>query len=139
MKTDVCNWCRTCHPCQSSKVQQHVHVPLQPRTLPDQCFGSFHVDIVGPLPESESMTYLFTIVDRYTRWAEAIPMAGCSTEACIKGFLRHWIARFGVPGDLTSDRGPQFTSELWTELNRLLGIQTATPPLTTPRQMVWSK
>ena len=44
-------------------------------------------DIVGPLPES--MTYLFTIVDRYTRWAEVIPMAGCSTETCIKGFLRH--------------------------------------------------
>ena len=47
---------------------------------------------------------------------------GCSAEACIKGFLRHWIARFDVPGDLTLDRGPQFTSELWTELNRLLGI-----------------
>ena len=93
MKTDVRNWRRTCHPCQSSIVQRHVHAPLQPRTLPDQCFGSLHVDIVGPL--SESMMYLFTIVDRNTRWAEAIPMAGCSTETCIKGFLRHWIARFG--------------------------------------------
>ena len=79
----------------------------------------------GPLPESESMTYLFTIVDQYTGWAEAIPMAGCSTETCIKGFLRHWIARFGIPGDVTSDRGPQFTSELWTELNRLLGISAS--------------
>ena len=71
------------------------------------------------------MTYLFTIVDRYTRWAKAIPMAGCSTETCIKGFLRYWITRFGVPGDVTSDRGPQFTSELWTELNRLLGISAS--------------
>ena len=71
------------------------------------------------------MTYLFTIVDRYTRWAEAIPMAGCSTDTCIKGFLRHWIAHFGIPGDLTSDRGPQFTSGLWTELNRLLGISAS--------------
>ena len=98
MKTDVRNWCRTCHHCQSSKVQRHVHAPLQPRTLPDRRFGSLHVDIVDPLPESESMTYLFTIGDRYTRWAEAIPMAGYSTETCIKGFLRHWIAHFGVPG-----------------------------------------
>ena len=82
MKTDVRNWCRTCHTCQSSKVQRHVHAPLQPRTLPDRRFGSLHVDIVGSLAESESMTYLFTIVDWYTRWAEAIPMAGCSTETC---------------------------------------------------------
>ena len=121
MKINVRNWCRTCHPCQSSKVQRHVHAPLQPRTLPDRRFGSLHVDIVSPQPESESMTYLFTIVDRYTRWAEAIPMAGCSTETCIKCFLRHWIVRFGVPGDLTLDRGPQFTSELWTELNKTSG------------------
>ena len=133
MKIGVRNWCRTCHPCQSSKVQRHVHAPLQPRTLPDQCFGSLHGDIVGPLPESESMTYLFTIVDRYTRWAEAIPMAGCSTETCIKGFLRHWMAHFGIPGDLTSDRGPQFTSELWTELNRLLGISASNPTAYRPQ------
>ena len=125
MKTDVRNWYRTCHPCQPSKVQRHVHAPLQPRTLADRRFGSLHVDIVGSLPESESITYLFTIVDRNTRWAEAISMAGCSTETCIKCFLRHWIARFGVPGNLTSDRGLQFTSELWTKLNRLLEISAS--------------
>ena len=112
MKTDVHNWCRTCHPWQSFKVQRHVHAPLQPRTLPDRCFGYLHVDIVSPLPESESMTYHFTFVDRYIRWAEAIPNAGCSTETCIKGFLRHWIAHVGILSDLTSDRGPQFNLEL---------------------------
>ena len=26
-----------------------------------------------------------------------------------------WIARFGVPGDISSDRGSQFTSSLWSE------------------------
>ena len=35
MKTYVRNWFRICHPCQSSKVQRHVHALLQPRTLPD--------------------------------------------------------------------------------------------------------
>ena len=49
-------------------------------------------------------------------------MAGCSTETCINGFLRHWIARFGISGDPMSVRGPQFNLELWTELKILLGI-----------------
>ena len=32
----------------------------------------FHVDIVGPLPYSHGFKYLFTCVDRFTRWLEAI-------------------------------------------------------------------
>ena len=35
----------------------------------------------------------------------------------------NWIACFGVPSDLTSDRGPQFTSALWTEISRRLGVK----------------
>ena len=38
----------------------------------------------------------------------------------------HWIARFGVPDTLLSDRGPQFTSNLWAALNKLLGISAST-------------
>ena len=122
MKTDIRGWCRTCHPCQTSKVQRHVSAPLQQRQPPDRRFGSLHVDIVGPLPESEGMRYLFTIVDRYTRWPDAIPMREMKAEDCAKAFLRHWIAHYGVPGDLTSDRGRQFTSHLWQNLQKLLGI-----------------
>ena len=122
MKSDIRKWCKTCHPCQSSKIQRHVHAPLQPRPTPDRRFGSLHVDIVGPLPESEGNRYLFTIIDRFTRWSEAIPMQEMKAEDCAKAFCRHWIARFGVPGDVTSDRGRQFTSELWRGLNAILGI-----------------
>ena len=122
MKTDIKNWCRTCHACQVSKIQRHIHSPLQPHSPPDRRFGSVHVDIVGPLPQSEGMTYLFTIIDRYTRWSEAIPMREMKAEDCARALLRHWICRFGVPGDITSDRGRQFTSHLWHDLNTLLGI-----------------
>ena len=126
LKRDVRRWCQECHACQASKIQRHVHAPLVERPPPDRCFGSIHVDIVGPLPTSENKIYLFTIVDRFTRWPEAIPMADSTTETCVRALIRHWIARFGVPDNLTSDRGPQFTSHLWAALNRLLGIFAST-------------
>ena len=126
LKRDIRRWCQECHACQTSKIQRHVHSPLIERPLPDRRFGSIHVDIVGPLPCSENKIYLFTIVDRFTRWPEAIPLADATTETCARGLIRHWIARFGVPDDLTSDRGPQFTSHLWAALNKLLGISAST-------------
>lgn len=47
-----------------------------------------------------------------------------STAAtCARALLREWISRFGVPGEMTSDRGPQFTSELWDQLHRILGTK----------------
>ena len=47
----------------------------------------------------------------FIRWPEAIPLVDAHT---MHAFPFNWIARFGVPKELTSDRGSQFTSELWT-------------------------
>ncbi|GFR84977.1 Pol polyprotein [Elysia marginata] len=46
-----------------------------------------------------------------------------STTECAKALVRHWISRFGVPLDITSDRGSQFTSSLWNEIAHQLGVQ----------------
>ena len=126
LKKDVRQWCKECHSCQASKIHRHISTPLKERSPPDRRFESVHVDIVGPLPSSEGMTYLFTIIDRFTRWPEVIPMPNGRTETCIRAFIRNWIQRFGVPSDITSDRGPQFTSHLWSGLNKLLGIESFT-------------
>ena len=123
MNKEVGLWAKTCVPCQRSKVQRHVITPLEHGQLPDRRFQRLHVDIVGPLPPSRGMTYLFTIIDRYTRWPEAIPMADATAASCARALISHHIARFGVPADITSDRGPQFTSNLWTALWTLLGAQ----------------
>ena len=34
-----------------------------------------------------------------------------------------WISRFGIPEDISSDRGSQFTSALWTEIAKRLGVK----------------
>ena len=121
MKRDIANWTRTCHHCQQSKVQRHVKAPLKAFTPPDCRFDSIHVDIVGPLPPSKGYTYLFTCIDRCTRWPEAIPMVDATAESCASALLTGWISRFGVPTTITTDQGQQFESELWHSLMNLLG------------------
>ena len=107
-------------PCQSSKIHRHIKAPLEQFGIPHRHFDHIHVDIVGPLPPSNGFTYLFTIVDRFSRWPEAIPLSDITSATCAQALISHWIARFGVPIDLSSDRGAQFTSQLWAQL---LGIE----------------
>ena len=84
-----------------------------------------HVDLLGPLPASEGFTHLFKVIVRTTRWTEAIPLQSTSATACACTMFQGWIARFGIPAVMTSDRGSQFTSSLWSALCSLLGIQHA--------------
>ena len=103
-KTDIRNWCKECQDCQKAKVLTHVLAPVARREPPDRRFGSLHLDLVGPLPESGGMKYVMTIVDRFTRWMEAVPLPDISADTCVKAFLLHWVARYGVPGDVVADR-----------------------------------
>jgi hypothetical protein len=77
---------------------------------------------VGPLQYSNNFNYIFTIIDRTSKWMEAIPLSDTFTVACAKALTFTWISCFGVPETITSDRGPQFTSNLWFKLCEMLHI-----------------
>nr|VZI00457.1 unnamed protein product [Spirometra erinaceieuropaei] len=95
---------------------------------PDSRFSHVHLDVVGPLPPSSGFTHLLTCVDRYTRWAEDIPLPNTQAETIVKAFVSRWVAMFGVPSTVTTDRGASFKSALFQTLLSFLGctrIRTA--------------
>lgn len=113
---------RTWIACQQSKITRHCNSGIGTYPKPNRRFGHIHVDLVILAP-CQGHRYLFTIVDRATRWIEAIPLQDASALSCATALLHNWIARFGIPDHVTSDRGAQFTSELWKSLGRLLGME----------------
>ena len=123
LKKQVSQWTQECLACQKSKIQSYVHSPVINIPVPSKRFSHLHIDLVGPLPPSEGFSHLLTIIDRITRWPEAVPLRSTSTTDCARALIRHWISRFGVPLDLTSDRGPQFAPTLWNEIAQQLGVQ----------------
>ena len=122
MSKDVGLWARECVLCQQSKTHRHVH--LQPAIIPVPArrFAHVHIDLVGPLPQSSGFTQILTMMDRSTRWPEAVPIADTSARSVASTFLHSWISRFGVPDTITSDRGTQFTSAVWASLCGFLQI-----------------
>ena len=79
------------------------------------------MDIVRPLPESQGMHYLLMICERMTRWLEAVPLASVNANTITNAFLSHWVCCFGIPSDVVSDRGLQFTSCTFTSALEAMG------------------
>ena len=125
MRRSVKEFCRACVACQRSKTVRHIKTPLMPFPKPTARFASLNLDLVGPLPQAEGFTYLLTIMDRFSRWMEAIPLPDITASTCARALVRHWVARYGVPQHLVTDQGRQFTSSLWRELMVLLGTSHA--------------
>ena len=105
LQKQIGNWAKECIACQSSKIQRHFKARLEKFSVPRRRFDHIHVDLVGPLPPSNGFTHLLTVIDRFSRWPEAIPLSVITSASCAQAFISQWIARFGVPLDISSDRG----------------------------------
>ena len=77
---------------------------------------------------------LLILVDVYSKWIEVESVMSTSAQKTID-VLRSWFARFGVPHQLVSDNGPQFTSELFKDFLKRNGVYHIRHHLTAPRQM----
>ena len=88
-----------------------------------QPFKEIALDFVGELLESEGYNAILVITDWFTKTQYYIPARTTWTsEDMANAYICHIWKHYGLPKHITSDRGPQFASEFWKEINQKLGI-----------------
>ena len=79
--------------------------------------------------------YLLTIIDRTSRFLDAVPMPKATSENCCKALIEAWISRFGLPDSAVTDNGNTFTTNLWANLHKNLGTIVTYSPIYHPSTM----
>ena len=119
---DVRKYCESCDACQRV-AKKREKVPLIPMPIMDKPFRRIAMDVVGPLPRTrKGNQYILVVCDYATRYPEAFPLR-TFTAPTVAEKLIEMFARYGIPEEILTDQGTNFTSQFLQKLNELLGVK----------------
>uniref|UniRef100_A0A3P9MMP6 Gypsy retrotransposon integrase-like protein 1 n=1 Tax=Oryzias latipes TaxID=8090 RepID=A0A3P9MMP6_ORYLA len=123
LERDVREFIAACDICARSKSSNLPPAGLfHPLPIATRPWSHIALDFVTGLPPSQGNTVILTVVDRFSKAAQFIPLPKLPTAAEMADILVHQVFRnHGIPKDIVSDRGPQFVSQVWRTFCSALG------------------
>ncbi len=120
---DVKAFCQSCEECQKCSTRKPPQAPLIPLPIMGEPFQRLAMDIVGPLPRSHTgKRYILVLSDYATRYPEVIPLKSIDAEVIAEELVK-FFTQVGIPKEILTDQGANFTSQLLKELYNLLHIR----------------
>ena len=123
LEGDSRDFVKACSVCNRHKNRHQAPAGLlQPLPIPHRPWSHISLDFVTGLPPSHGNTTILTVVDRFSKMAHYIPLPKLpSAKETAQLVLLHVFRLHGLPVDVVSDRGPQFSSVFWREFCSLMG------------------
>ena len=124
LHSDVKDYIRSCDVCSRSKDSRHKpYGLLNPLKIPSKPWDSISMDFITDLPVSNGFTCILVILDRFTKMGHFIPFPKVPSATDTASAFMNNIFRFhGLPSEIISDRGTQFTSKFWKAICSSLKI-----------------
>ena len=127
MKQKISDYVDTCDTCQRNKTRRgKTQPPLKPLEVPTRPWAHITMDFITGLPESEGYNAILVVVDRFSKMGIFIPCTEkTDSKKTAKMLLDNVFTKHGLPDKITSDRGPQFTSNFTNEVYKAMNIENA--------------
>lgn len=94
-----------------------------------QAWSDISLDLVTDLPPSKGNITILTIVDRFSKMVQFVPMSKLPSAKEIAEAVLYNVDRLhGFPRDIVSDRGPQFVARFWRDFCKLVVAFTSLNP-----------
>jgi hypothetical protein len=128
MRSDVERFVGTCVPCQRNKSSTQAPAGLlQPIPVPGRRWEVVTWDLITGLPATEEGSDAIAVfVDKLTKM---VRLVACQETDGAQEVAKHFVdavfRSHGVPKTLLTDRDPRFTSNLFREISKLLGVKQA--------------
>ncbi|KAK3575422.1 hypothetical protein QTP86_026497 [Hemibagrus guttatus] len=119
-----CGGVQACPTCAQARTSHQLPEGLlEPLPIPRRPWSHLSVDFLMDLPDSGGFTAVMVVVDQFSKGCKLIPLKGLPTAMqTAEAMFQHVFRNFGLPKDIVSDRGSQFTSRVWGSLCAQLGI-----------------
>jgi hypothetical protein len=98
-------------------------MPLQDQVMIEP-FEKWALDFVGPISSmSHTKNYILVCTDYVTKWVEAKSLFRALEKYVVEFIYKDIFTHFGVPHEIITDQGTQFTSKTMKELIEKYGIK----------------
>ena len=114
---DAKEYVRRCDSCQRvGKPAPSNEMPLQIQVFIEP-FEKCALDFFGPInPSSKKKKYILVCTDYVIKWVEAKALHFANEKSAINFLFEDIFTRFGVPREIVTDQGSQFTSRTVKDL-----------------------
>ena len=126
MKREIGSYIAKCDICQRVKAgHQRPAGLLQPLKIPEWKWDSVGMDFITGLPtSSRGNDSIWVIVDRLSKVAHFLPAKTTyQSSKLAELYIARIVSLHGVPKNIVSDRGTQFTSRFWKKVQEGLGTR----------------
>jgi len=126
MVADIHSNITKCTTCAQNRLALRRHTTPLTLFQATEPLTELSVDIFGPIPASKKGNrFILVITDRFAKLTKCVALRRITAMFMAPAIIDAWVSAYGPPDRILSEQRPQFMSNFFIAVMKMLGIETA--------------